>query len=299
METFTDQVPAEIEFCGYRLLVPSRHPIMVRHTPGRPQFQPYRETGLARVAQAVGRLNPGGVAIDIGANIGDSLAVIARHSPMQVLCIDASDFFTGYLKQNVERFFQGRASVLQAFVTRREGEAPTGLVHWGGTAKPDGSPFAESCGAIGVRTLIARAGDVALLKIDTDGYDLDIIEGVFDPAPDGTREARRFPIYFELEITDDKAEAARAAAARAAAFFEVMRSVGYANAFVWDDPGRFFGVLDLDDRAQVRDAINYMTHLRHRPVWGFNICLIGRDDNDLARTLAGLVSNDVMLPVGD
>jgi FkbM family methyltransferase len=291
---FTDQTPVEFDFFGYRLLAPSAHPIIVYSTPDQGQFQPYREIGLARTVQAVSNAGSTGVVLDIGANIGDSLAVICRHSHLHVICVEASDFFAGYLRQNVDRFFLDRATVVQAFVTSQRGGAPQGLAHWGGTAKPVASPFTEHCGAFAIQDLVAQAGEIALLKIDTDGYDLDIIRGAFEAGDVGQP---RFPIYFEFEITETEDAAVRSLADNGVAFFEHMAEVGYGRAFIWDDPGRFYGMIDLSEPAYIRNAINYMTHLRHRPVWGFDICLIGRQDAHLADRLAAIISGDLMLPL--
>ena len=294
MPDFDQQSPIVLMFHGYPLMVPSKHPILVWNTPGGRGEQPYRESGLVLVSRALKLAGKKGVAIDIGANIGDSMIIIASNSGLRVHCVEASDFFVAYLKDNVQRHFPGQVTLEQNFVTSKEGELPMGLVHWGGTAKPSAAPFVEHCSALPVRLLLSKFDDVALLKVDIDGYDLEIVLGAF--AAGTVPESRRFAIYFELEFSSSEADMVRKMCRNAIAFFHRMSGLGYETGFFWDDLGRYFGEFDIAQANGVRNAINYMTHLRQRPVWGFDICLVHRDDQALLQQMRSLVSQEIMLP---
>jgi FkbM family methyltransferase len=237
-----------------------------------------------------------GVVLDIGANIGDSMIIIASNSGLPVHCVEPSDFFFAYLKENIARHFPGQATLEQGFVTSREGEAPMGLVHWGGTAQPGSAPFTEHCGALSIRRLLGKFPDVALLKVDTDGYDQEILLGAFETGPGNMPENRRFAIYFEFEIASSEPDQVRKICQRAMAFFRSMSELGYETGFFWDDFGRCLGEFDIGQTSSVRNIINYMTHLRQRPVWGFDICLIHRQDAVLTRHMRSLVSKSGMVP---
>jgi FkbM family methyltransferase len=294
MPDFDQQSPVILMFHSYPLMVPSKHPILVWNTPGGRGEQPYRESGLVHISRALKLAGKKGVAIDIGANIGDSMIIIASNSGLPVHCVETSDFFVAYLKDNIHRHFPSQVTLEQSFVTSKEGEAPMGLIHWGGTAKPSPAPFAEHCGALPIQQLLGKFEEVALLKIDTDGYDLEIVLGAF--AGGTMPEKRRFPIYFELEFSSSETEQVRKMCRNAAAFFRRISDLGYETGFFWDDLGRYFGEFDIAQANGVRNAINYMTHLRQRPVWGFDICLIHREDQALLQQMRSLVSEDVMLP---
>jgi hypothetical protein len=141
-----------------------------------------------------------------------------------------------------------------------------------------------------IRRLLAEFSEVALLKIDTDGFDLALIDACLDAQPSPT-----FPIYFELEITSKEPGEVRAAAERSQAFFKRAVNAGYRRAFVWDDPGRFFGLIDLADGAAVTNLLNYLTQVRHRPVWGFDICLVSDTDVPLLQAMAKLISTNMAI----
>lgn len=57
------------------------------------------------VVTALERLGRRGIAVDIGTNVGDTLGVIARYSTLDILCVEPSDYFLPYLRQNVARHF--------------------------------------------------------------------------------------------------------------------------------------------------------------------------------------------------
>jgi FkbM family methyltransferase len=294
---FADQVAVEFVFCDYPLRIPSQHVLAGFFDPRSPMYQPYRETGLVKIATAMRRLGRTGTAIDIGANVGDTCAILHRHCDLKILSIDASDFFFPYLAGNIARLFADRASARQAFVLASRSQAPQGLYHWGGTAKAVDAPFTESCGSIAIADLLAEVGDTALLKIDVDGFDIEIVSGAL---AEGNRTgAVRFPIFFELEFRGDTYEQIRTHAEAMVDCFAQARKAGYASAFVWDDPGRFVGRLDLDNSAGIVNAINYMGHFRHRSIYGYDVCLVHESDEAFATALRQLVSADVLLPLTD
>jgi FkbM family methyltransferase len=297
-KAFAEQYPCEVRFGSYAMLFPSKHHLLAYLNPSSKAFQPYRESGLIFISKALDDLRRSGTIIDIGANVGDSLALIAQYCNLNVLCVEASDFFYDYLKRNISRNFAGRATAKHAFVMSGDESTPRGLMHWGGTAKPADIPFAEKSEAISIRRLLSSIEHVALLKIDTDGLDLELILSALDQTK---RDALQpgFPIYFELECVGQETEAARIFAKEAMEFFGAMRSLGYENAFMWDDPGRFYGLVELGNVSVITNAINYMCHFAHRPLWGLDVCLVHRDDKALTSALSAMLSKNVLLPIGE
>jgi len=284
---FADQVPVEFPVANYLLTLPSAHPLREVLDPQSPRHQPYREAGLIRLAQALGTLNRQGTAIDIGANVGDSCAIIHRLSALRILSVEASDFFFPYLQRNVARHFAARATVRHAFVLPRAGGALPALYHQGGTAHAIDQPATENIPGIGMADLQTLAGDIALLKIDVDGQDMALVAAALERQP-------RYPIYFEMELMGRTLDSVRATGAQARELFAQAAGCGYARAYLWDDRGRFYGRIETADRGTLANALNYMGHFSDRPVWGFDICLLHQDDGALAAELErGLAVNAV------
>lgn len=158
--------------------------------------------------------------MDIGADVGDTLALIARYSTLDVLCVEPSDYFLAYLRDNVARHFADRATVADCYVTAHEDEPARALFHWGGTAKPIDGPYSEHGSVVPIGRLVGEAGDVALVKIDTDGTDPALVDGSLNLS------APTFPIYFELEITTPDRVEATAACTRARQLFARLVEAG-------------------------------------------------------------------------
>ncbi len=288
---FVEQKPVQFTFCDYPLEVPSGHVLLGFFDPRSRLYQPYRETGFVKIIQSLQGQNRGGAVIDIGANVGDTCAIVHRHSTLNILSVEASDFFFPYLARNIERLFKDRAVARHAFVVTTPNEAPKGLYHWGGTAKPIDAPFSESCSAVSIAELMASVDEIALLKIDIDGPDVDLILAALDSANP------QFPIYFEYDGAGDRPETLRADCAKLVALLRKSAAAGYVSAFLWDDPGRFFGLIDVRSHASIINAVNYMGHFRHRSIYGYDICLVHQSDVATAAALCELISRDAIIPL--
>jgi len=290
---FASQKPVEFELHGYQLTIPSNHLLVHVLNPQSSAFEPYRESGLIKLAKSLGRRS--GIAIDIGANVGDTCAILHRHTELRVFCVDASDFFFPYLTKNIRSHFSTRAIAEHAYVTANRGEGAKSLYHFLGTAKPiEDQPPTETCGTIFIGDLIDKTDNVALLKTDIDGQDIDLIDAALRHiAPRGLR----FPIYFEFELQWTSPEEAKQRAHKLLALSHTAISAGYTSAFLWDEPGRFYGLINLERRDSVVNAINYLGHSQHQVVWGYDICLIHKSDVTLAADLIALISPESVLPV--
>lgn len=160
------------------------------------------ETALGEIAAVIHAKYPGMVAIDIGANVGDSAALICKHVDIPVLCIEGDPFYHQLLKRNVARinrfieiapFFVGPNGVIEEpRITRRNGTSIIDLANLSN----------ERGGKIRCMTLedILRIHNnfsaSRLIKIDTDGCDFMILDGSL-----GLIETNKPVIFFEYDIS--------------------------------------------------------------------------------------------------
>ena len=116
-----------IKVGDYLIVSPAKHTlsdIMIR--------QPYRDLNIGVVAKFVSEKYPRSAIIDVGANIGDTAAVICSWSKNKLICIEASDYFYNFLERNVQRFPN---EIVTKMVLIGDGQMSSGqLRHWGGTA---------------------------------------------------------------------------------------------------------------------------------------------------------------------
>lgn len=182
------------------------------------------------------RLAPDDAVVDVGANVGDSVAaLLAGQGALQVLAIEADAGFHAVLERNAERlraaYPLATLSLVQAFVG--SGAQPMRLEGSGGTRHAVSAT--EAAPALRPRTLDALLHDapasfasrLRLIKCDVDGHDHDVLASA-----EATIAARCPMLFFECQVAD--------AAARTAfvALIERLMESGYAEAEVFDNFGR-------------------------------------------------------------
>jgi FkbM family methyltransferase len=125
-------------------------------------------------------INQNEMIIDIGANIGDTLAAMVDENPYPIyLCIEPEDEFYSYLLRNVDiikkKIPNLKVHLLKQFVGNQI--TNVSLDKKGGTAKAN-----LNSGNIKSKTLDDILYDfksiekINLLKVDTDGFDYDVLE---------------------------------------------------------------------------------------------------------------------------
>lgn len=192
-ENFFTQSSVTYDIHGYEILMPERH-----HIKQILEREPLRENLLAQGSRILIQ-SEDDVFVDVGANIGDTAAVVyanASQIPNSIL-IEPSDFYFNYLKLNQRNF--PKSEILQRFVAH---EYPIkklsgSLHHWGGTARfieKDGIESTEQVSQIDLIEVINPR--VKLVKIDCDGMDFRILKSVI---PRLEKQSPAF--YFENEIT--------------------------------------------------------------------------------------------------
>jgi len=137
---------------------------------------PDYNTNLPRIIKYVSDRVPNVRVIDIGANIGDTVAFIKNYTDVPILCIDGEEKYLEVLRKNVAQY--SNVSVCHSLVGNETKETNLTLKMERGTAFVE-----ESKKTITIRSLddilteFTDFRDSKILKIDTDGYDTLILRG--------------------------------------------------------------------------------------------------------------------------
>jgi len=207
--------------------------------------------------------------VDIGANIGDTAAIIATQAKNPLVLVEASDYFFNILSRNAARIPNVRV-VKKVLIS--DGVPVSGtLRHWGGTAS-----FQERADApqpAKTQRLSEVAGDDAcFVKIDTDGFDFKIVKGSLD-------WLRRVQpgCLFECQIRDNKE------LADAGALLEGLEQAGYAGFTVWDDRG--LHMVSTTSLEVLKDLTRYLfknsAQPERRTVANYDILFLAQKDADV------------------
>ena len=241
-----------------------------------PYFQrdfPFYSRNLGRIAALALRARPDLAAVDVGANVGDSIAIIRTEAHIPVLAIEGNRRFFALLEQNAailgSDLYLRCAMVGTAPEQRRGGfQERGGSAHYveGAAASSDVSFDTLSRLIEGTPELNGRK---LLIKIDTDGLDCAILKA------EQQLLARRAPIvFFEYDPNhfqrygDD-----------GFAVFAALRRAGYVSLLVYENTGELHGALDLDEETKLQelDAL-YSGRGGERYA---DICAFHRDDADV------------------
>ncbi len=248
---------------GTSLLLPLSHDLPVN----RAVFPRYA-TNIQRVAAAILEKYPASPIIDVGANVGDTAAILRRATANPILCIEGEPRFAEILRRNLPRL--PNVSIEEAFVGPAAGAYTVSSA--GGSAHLTPSTT-KGIQTLSLRAILQRHPDFAsakLIKIDTDGFDTRIIRGEAELL--ATMKPAVFfeydPYFFE-RIGEE-----------GLAVFALLRGLGYKTCLVYESWGDFLLSMDLDDTRLVQDVHNYYTGRG-----GYRYCDISvfhEEDDDVA-----------------
>ena len=229
---------------------------------GRPMWMPFShelptclardrhyDQVLKRVTDFV-RASRGAVCgIDVGANIGDTIAASIKDGADRFLGIEPNPIFFRCLTRNFAGFSQVR--LLNTVCSTADGSATYRITTARGTAsfeESDSEGMAVQTNQLDtIVTQFPEFGRCNFLKIDTDGHDFDVL-----------RSAKRLiaetkpAILFECEIRDNPNYVEDVL--EAISFF---KSTGFRHALVYDNCGELFGILELHDKASFLRMLFY------------------------------------------
>ncbi|MFW6155129.1 MAG: FkbM family methyltransferase [Planctomycetota bacterium] len=239
----------------------------------RSVFPQYGEN-LYRTAAALRQKYPEATAIDVGANVGDSVAFIRDAADWPILCIEGEPRFNALLQTNTAHLSD--VEIVQAFVGPGQGETYSCLVEGTGTSRlvaGDGEGPASLVPLAQIAAQHPRFESPRLVKIDTDGFDLQIISGDIE-----FLQAARAAVFFEYDpfLFADQGVGGLEV-------FRILRDAGYSLAAFWDNWGDYLLTAGLDDVDLLTDLAAYYEG-RGGGRYA-DVCVFHEQDRDVAQIL--------------
>lgn len=288
-----DDPDIRFDLDGSSLLVPFSHELPV-HRAAHPDYS----ANLGRIAGHIGRHRPGTI-IDIGANVGDSVAIIRPHSDAPILCIEGDEVYLPYLRANTDGVTG--VAVEPSYVATSNRHVRYAVERIGGTARlvpvpitDDGSPgpsagptgttppdaaeatdAAEAVEAVDLDTILARHPALpppALVKIDTDGNDPGIIR-----AAQSLLERDHPVLFFEFDPHLIQSVGGDAGV------FALLHELGYSDLLVFANTGGLLCHASPTDQELLDDLASFVGE--DRPIQYFDICALHADDHAVALEL--------------
>ncbi len=228
-------------------------------------------------------LEAGTTVIDIGANIGDSIAAMASaNAQLRYIAVEPSGQFLPLLRHNCDVITDAAMApeieILEGFVSDKL--AITGITARSGTAKAVISADAgESSGQINftLDSVIAGAGSaVSLIKSDTDGFDWSVLNSGM------AMIAGIMPmLFFECEAGKQGEHVGDYAS-----LFDRLQQTGYQHFFVFDNFGAF--VCETPDCTVLQGLLEYVAaqnrNSLHRTMYYFDVLAVSAAGRDAAKS---------------
>lgn len=264
-----------VKIAGFDFVINSNNPLHNWYT----KFPDYNAE-LVRVAEAVFKKYPEMGVIDIGANVGDTLALIKRKLDVKFVCVEGDPFIYKYLKRNSVQFnntvtlnfFLGDQNGEAVFITEKEG--------WNTTL----IPVQDSAGLkISIVTFDKIMGnihnilDYKLFKTDAEGFDTKIIRGALG----FIRKVK--PVIcmeYNRENMDKISE-------NGLLTLNLLADIGYETILIYESMGRFILSASLSDKKLIKQLHEYIEG-KKAAISYFDFCLFHKCDDDIAASFVAL-----------
>jgi FkbM family methyltransferase len=163
-----NDAPVRYKIGNYEIEIPPNHNL--------PKFQKSWKLYDRFLPVLARHISSDKIIIDVGANVGDTAIALLAECRNPLVCIEPSDVFYGFLQKNLKSVpaFAPRITLIQKLVGT--GAISGTLEHTqGGSAKLKLESEKSSNEVVPLDRLIDTISDVGLIKVDTDGYDFDVL----------------------------------------------------------------------------------------------------------------------------
>lgn len=266
---------------NYLLEMPGNNPQISTY-----KYDPSANSQLGRLSACIAGKYPSLSVLDVGANVGDTIAIIKSAIDLPVIGIEGDDFAFDFLKKNTMSL--KNVTLIKTFLgekieSKRISMEKTG---WNTTLIPN----EEQGEMVHLKTLDEVLGEehllnrtLKLLKIDCEGFDTIIIRG----SAKLIREKKPV-IYFEYNRTNMEAIQEEGLST-----LLTLGEVGYKNVILFDNKGRYLMKVPIDQVGILEDLHRYAKDGGSCIAY-YDICLFHEDDSELAA--AFIASENLLHP---
>jgi len=260
-----------IEYCldGFNISLPHNHAL-----PSIRKIYPLYSSNIARIAKSIFIKYPDMTIIDIGANIGDSVAIMRSLCQSPILCIEGCNEYIPFLKINSSQF--NNIEIDENYIGDPNLASSYNVIVEKGSAhiiNNSDNALINICSFNQILQRHPAFQNAKFWKIDTDGYDTSIIK-------QGLAEIKgSYPIiHFEydpyfLDLSGNMN----------LDIFHVLRSYRYHYALFYENTGDFFAMIDICNETLLEDLHQAQCGRKSERYW--DICVFPEEDTDICISL--------------
>lgn len=229
------------------------------------KIHPGYSENLGLIASVIKEKYPRVSCIDVGANVGDSVAIVNSFAPMPILCIEGNEMYLPILRHNALKY--PNVEIEDCFVG--ESSETVIAINHGGSAHLKVSESGTRVKVLhDILSNHVKFAESKLFKIDTDGFDLKILRGanqfLKDVKPVIFFEYDPYYLLLQNEYP--------------LSVFEQLNKLGYEKCLLFDNLGDFLCEVDSNDKIILNDLTCFFNHQGKRYI---DVCALHISDNDL------------------
>lgn len=258
----------KVKVGNFNILMPGNNPQISNY-----KYQPDLNTQLARLTKLIHTKYPDLTVIDVGANVGDTIAVIKSVINIPIIAIEGDDVSFSFLQKNIQQF----ESIIPIKQFLGESEEKISVAFdksgWNTTLIPQNNGASQiSLKALDdvLETNNLNSKQLKLLKIDIEGFDTIVIRGAEKMI------LKNKPIlYFEYNTTNMNAIKEDGLSTLLA-----LEKYGYKDVIFFDAKNRYIVTCPLVS-TELISQLHFYVHEEKSQIPYYDLCLFHSEDLDL------------------
>lgn len=238
------------------------------------KYEPAVNTQLARLAVCIFNKYKDLTVLDIGANVGDTIAVIKSAVDIPIIGVEGDAISYGFLEKNTAQFQQ--VTIIKEFLGEKRQTLQVALEKggWNTTLVPS-----ETSGnRLTLKTLDEVLAEhrlsnltLKLLKVDTEGFDTIILRGAF-----ALIQQHKPVLYFEYNKSNMDAIKEDGLSTLLS-----LEKYGYRKVLFFDNRGRYMLTAPITNQTLIKE-LHYYADESNSEIAYYDLCLFHEEDEDLA-----------------
>ncbi|HMT75838.1 MAG TPA: FkbM family methyltransferase [Chitinophagaceae bacterium] len=239
------------------------------------KIYPDLNVSFGRLAKVIFSKYPDMYLIDVGANVGDTIAVVKSEVEIPIIGIEGDDVTYSYLEKNVKLF--SNVSIIKTFLSEKTQDIKVEFEKsgWNATVIPNSNNGKQ----VSFKTLdeVIETGsffskNIKLLKVDVEGFDTIVLRG----ASNVIREHKPV-LFFEynrqnmITINEDGISTLLS-----------YVDYGYNKIAFFDHKGALILVTSLKNKEEVTGLHDYASSPKNL-IGYYDICIFHENDDELAK----------------
>lgn len=259
----------EVKVGNYSIVMPGYNVQAVNY-----RLYPDLNAQFGRLAKTVHSFYPDMTLIDVGANVGDTIAVVKTQVDIPVIGVEGDEVTYSYLKRNSKLFSD--IELVNTFLGEKTEEMKVSFEKsgWNATIIPGEKGEQQ----ISFKTLDAVIADgnfnnrnLKLLKVDVEGFDTIVLRGAWDIIH------KHKPVVF-LEYNRQNMISIRE---EGLSTLMAFKDAGYNRIVFFDHKGTLILATSLKNSAEVKYLHEYASSPKNL-IGYYDICLFHEQDDSLA-----------------